>query len=384
MARRPARHERGLRRQPRSGPARGRSPAAPVRHRDPVLAPHRLQPQHAAPATAERRATRAARSGDRRRRHPCPRRQHAPAAQQRRRAARADRTDRRAARPGHHTGDPAGRPQRPARRAGARTVGAALRRRVDARRNRRRLHLSRHRAQRPHRLRADHPGRRRDVRTHADLRGLRSPPRDRGPRAAPRARHPAQGVRPAGPPRRTRPGHREHARRVRATRSSSASPRSSSTSRSPKTASPSSRTTAASPAPSAATPAPAVAGDPEFPYVGNYIRNLTLAQVRTLACDKPLPQFPQQRVVPGARMPLLQRRVRARRLLRRAQSPLQHRDQGRGRRAAGDRAARAVRPDRRRARSAKPACSTASRSRASTGARSCACAKSSRACRSSR
>jgi glycerophosphoryl diester phosphodiesterase len=50
---------------------------------------------------------------------------------------------------------------------------------------------------------------------------------------------------------------------------------------------------------------PAFAGDPEYPYIGDYIRNLTLAQVRTLACDKPLPQFPQQRVVAGARMPLL-------------------------------------------------------------------------------
>jgi len=50
---------------------------------------------------------------------------------------------------------------------------------------------------------------------------------------------------------------------------------------------------------------PAFAGDPEYPYVGKFIRNLTLAQVRTLACDKPLPQFPQQRVVPNARMPLL-------------------------------------------------------------------------------
>lgn len=51
--------------------------------------------------------------------------------------------------------------------------------------------------------------------------------------------------------------------------------------------------------------APAFAGDPEFPYVGDYVRNLTLAQVRTLACDKPLPQHPGQRVVPDARMPLL-------------------------------------------------------------------------------
>jgi glycerophosphoryl diester phosphodiesterase len=51
--------------------------------------------------------------------------------------------------------------------------------------------------------------------------------------------------------------------------------------------------------------APAFPGDPEFPYVGDYIRNLTLAQVWTLVCDKPQPAFPQQRVVEGARMPLL-------------------------------------------------------------------------------
>ena len=46
-------------------------------------------------------------------------------------------------------------------------------------------------------------------------------------------------------------------------------------------------------------------GDPEFPYVGKYVKDLTLRQVRTLACDKPLPEHPGQRVVPGARMPLL-------------------------------------------------------------------------------
>ena len=52
--------------------------------------------------------------------------------------------------------------------------------------------------------------------------------------------------------------------------------------------------------------APPVAGDPEFRYVGDYIRNLTLAQVRTLDCGwQQLPGFPQQRVVTGARMPLL-------------------------------------------------------------------------------
>jgi glycerophosphoryl diester phosphodiesterase len=52
--------------------------------------------------------------------------------------------------------------------------------------------------------------------------------------------------------------------------------------------------------------APPVPGDPEFPYVGDFIRNLTLAQVRTLDCGwQQLPGFPQQRVVAGARMPLL-------------------------------------------------------------------------------
>ena len=51
--------------------------------------------------------------------------------------------------------------------------------------------------------------------------------------------------------------------------------------------------------------APAFAGDPEFPYVGDYVRNLTLAQVRTLVCDKRLPDHPGQRVAADARMPLL-------------------------------------------------------------------------------
>ena len=50
---------------------------------------------------------------------------------------------------------------------------------------------------------------------------------------------------------------------------------------------------------------PAFEGDPEFPYVGDYIRNLTLAQVRTLDCGHALPDFPDQRVVDGARIPLL-------------------------------------------------------------------------------
>ncbi|PIB09188.1 glycerophosphodiester phosphodiesterase [Streptomyces sp. HG99] len=51
---------------------------------------------------------------------------------------------------------------------------------------------------------------------------------------------------------------------------------------------------------------PVTANDPEYPYVGKYIVNLTLAQVRTLDCGtQTLPQYPGQRPSPGARMPLL-------------------------------------------------------------------------------
>jgi glycerophosphoryl diester phosphodiesterase len=51
---------------------------------------------------------------------------------------------------------------------------------------------------------------------------------------------------------------------------------------------------------------PATPGDPEFPYVGRYVKNLSLAQVRTLDCGtKTLPAFPGQLAVPGSRIPLL-------------------------------------------------------------------------------
>jgi glycerophosphoryl diester phosphodiesterase len=54
--------------------------------------------------------------------------------------------------------------------------------------------------------------------------------------------------------------------------------------------------------------APAFAGDPEFPYVpgATYIKDLTLAQVRTIDCGSlAQPQFPGQEVHPGEPMPLL-------------------------------------------------------------------------------
>jgi glycerophosphoryl diester phosphodiesterase len=46
--------------------------------------------------------------------------------------------------------------------------------------------------------------------------------------------------------------------------------------------------------------APAFPGDPEFPYVGKFITNLTLAQVKTINCGyQALPDFPDQEVVSG-------------------------------------------------------------------------------------
>jgi len=52
--------------------------------------------------------------------------------------------------------------------------------------------------------------------------------------------------------------------------------------------------------------APASDGDPLYPYVGRYIKELTLAQVKTLDCGSlRLPAYPEQRLDPGARMPTL-------------------------------------------------------------------------------
>jgi glycerophosphoryl diester phosphodiesterase len=54
--------------------------------------------------------------------------------------------------------------------------------------------------------------------------------------------------------------------------------------------------------------APAFPGDPEFPYVPGrtYVKDLTLAQVRTVDCGSlRQPQFPGQELHPGERIPLL-------------------------------------------------------------------------------
>lgn len=52
--------------------------------------------------------------------------------------------------------------------------------------------------------------------------------------------------------------------------------------------------------------APAFKGDPEFPYVGKYVKDLTLAQVKTLDCGSlRLEDHPWQRLAPGVTMPTL-------------------------------------------------------------------------------
>ncbi|MFB0840291.1 MULTISPECIES: glycerophosphodiester phosphodiesterase family protein [unclassified Arthrobacter] len=49
--------------------------------------------------------------------------------------------------------------------------------------------------------------------------------------------------------------------------------------------------------------APASAGDPEFPYVGRRVADLSLAQLKTLDCGyKQLPGFPEQDVIEGNRI----------------------------------------------------------------------------------
>ena len=49
--------------------------------------------------------------------------------------------------------------------------------------------------------------------------------------------------------------------------------------------------------------APVTPGDPQFPYVGRYVKDLTLAQLRTMDCGfQQLPGFPEQEQIKGLRM----------------------------------------------------------------------------------
>lgn len=51
--------------------------------------------------------------------------------------------------------------------------------------------------------------------------------------------------------------------------------------------------------------APAFTGDPAYPYVGSQVHELTLAQLRTLDCGRPDPQFPAAEVVWGNKIATL-------------------------------------------------------------------------------
>lgn len=50
---------------------------------------------------------------------------------------------------------------------------------------------------------------------------------------------------------------------------------------------------------------PAFAGDPQYPYVGRLVRDLTLMQIRTLDCGKPNSEFPSAEVARGNRIATL-------------------------------------------------------------------------------
>jgi glycerophosphoryl diester phosphodiesterase len=52
--------------------------------------------------------------------------------------------------------------------------------------------------------------------------------------------------------------------------------------------------------------APVTQGDPQYPYVGKYVKDLTFAQVRSLDCGSlTQPKFPGQQASPRAKMPTL-------------------------------------------------------------------------------
>jgi glycerophosphoryl diester phosphodiesterase len=50
---------------------------------------------------------------------------------------------------------------------------------------------------------------------------------------------------------------------------------------------------------------PAFAGDPQYPYVGKLVRELTLVQIRMLDCGKPNREFPQAEVLRGNKLAIL-------------------------------------------------------------------------------
>lgn len=103
---------------------------------------------------------------------------------------------------------------------------------------------------------------------------------------------------------------------------------------------------------------PAFPGDPEYPYVGDYVTNLTLEQVWTLDCgSQRLAAYPDQQLVPGARLPLLSQVFALVDCYKATRSGSTSRPRSRRRRLRrprrGNSSCRSS-----RARSARPACST--------------------------
>ena len=95
--------------------------------------------------------------------------------------------------------------------------------------------------------------------------------------------------------------------------------------------------------------APAFPGDPEFPYVPGrtYVKDLTLAQVRTVDCGSlRAPAYPDQVSVARRADAAAVRGARPRERLPGPPRDAEHRAEGRGRRSRADRAPRAVRPGR--------------------------------------
>ena len=93
--------------------------------------------------------------------------------------------------------------------------------------------------------------------------------------------------------------------------------------------------------------APAFPGDPEFPYVPGrtYVKDLTLAQVRTVDCGSlRAPAVPRPGAVARRADAAAVRGARPRERLPGAAGDPEHRAEGRSRRPRADRAARAVRP----------------------------------------
>ena len=73
--------------------------------------------------------------------------------------------------------------------------------------------------------------------------------------------------------------------------------------------------------------APVTPGDPLFPYAGKNIKDLTLAQIKTLDCGFTDPGFPKQVRQPGEKMPTLQEVFDLVAVARGHPRALQHRDE---------------------------------------------------------